>query len=711
MLVHAGGQQAAVNGLAEKLWYPLWDAGVKLDHSVRTPAECAEVAGRELSAGVGLLDLRVIAGDAELVAGARSALLGSWRNNARKRLPELLSSLDERLALAGDAAYLLEPDLKEARGGFRDMTMLRALAATWLTDRPHSGVEEPYDRLLDVRDALHVTSGRALDRLLAGEVADVADLLGFADTDALRREVSMAARRIGQAVYLTSRAARQVLPQRRVLSFVRRERRPEFSRADHGLIVHAGEVGLDKDTDPRGPYVGLQAGALAAERGLLLSPVTVANLTTHAPAIPAPWPDEAREALLRMLAAGENVLPVWEDLDLSGIVARWLPAWELISARPQHNPVHIYTVDRHSIQTVVEAHRGLTQVERPDLLLLACLFHDIGKGANGGVAHAAVGAPIARDLVEQLGLGADDADVVERLVREHLTLVELATRRDHTDPATHEALVKAVDGRTEILNLLRRLTEADARAAGPAAWTPWRAQLINDLANQVEGLLVGEPLDPHGTEFVDLGLARSVGLDGVPRIRLETKPGGSQLLCAATDRLGLFSDTAGLLVAHGISVRSAVLHTVEGVSVNTWRTDKVSAKELPDLAFLVKELQRLEAGDRSMLAGVQRREARAQNAVASEPHVAVVPDASGTAAVIEVRTADRAGLLYALGQAVTAEQLSIRSAHVATLAGQAIDTFYLTEPDGSLPSTDRTAAAVRSLTAAAAARRAPTPTP
>lgn len=711
VLLHNGKQPATVNQLAERIWYPLWDSGAKLDHSVRTPADCADIAGRELSAGVGLLDLRLVAGDAELVSGARSALLGSWRSNARKRLPELLSSLDERLALAGDAAYLLEPDLKEARGGFRDMILLRALAATWLTDRPHSGVEEPYERLLDVRDALHVSSGRAIDRLVAGEIGDVAKLMEFADTDALRREVSMAARRIGHAVYLTSRTARQVVPQRRVLSFVRRERKPEYVRAEHGLIIHAGEVGLDKNTEPSGALVGLQAGALAAERGIVLSPVTVENLARHAPALDLPWPDEGREALLRMLATGEKVLPVWEDLDLSGLVARWIGEWQLISARPQHNPVHLYTVDRHSIQTVAEVHHGLNQVERPDLLLLACLFHDIGKGAEGGVHHAAVGAPIAREIMLRIGAGEEDAELVELLVREHLTLVELATRRDHTDPATHEALVKAVDGRTEVLRMLRLLTEADARAAGPAAWTPWRAQLVDDLANQVEGLLVGEPLDPHGTDFVDLGLARSVAVDGVPRIRLEAKPGGSQLLFAATDRLGLFSDTAGLLGAHGISVRSAVLHTVEGVSVNTWRIDKDSARDLPDLAFLVKELQRLEAGDRSMLDAVRRREARAHNRGGAEPHVGVVPAASGTAAVIEVRTTDRSGLLYALGQAVTATGLSIRSAHISTLAGQAIDTFYLTEPDGSMPSPDRATEVVRSLVAAAGTGREPAPLP
>jgi len=278
VLLHDGKSSAKINTLAHDLWYPLWDARIRVDHAVRTPAECAEVAGRELSAGVGLLDLRVITGDTELVKGARTALLESWRGNARKRLPELLASLDERLATFGDAAYLLEPDLKEARGGFRDVSMLRALAASWLTDRPHVGVRGPYQRLLDVRDALHRASGRTLDRLIFSETEAVAARLGYGEADDLRREVSLAARRIGQAVDLTVRAARQALPQRRVLSFVKRERKPSYVQADHGLIISSGEVGLGRTTSASDPLVGLRAGALAAQRGLVLSPVTADNL-------------------------------------------------------------------------------------------------------------------------------------------------------------------------------------------------------------------------------------------------------------------------------------------------------------------------------------------------------------------------------------------------------------------------------------------------
>ena len=573
-----------------------------------------------------MLDLRGIAGDAGLVSGARSALLDAWRGSARRRLPELLEAQSERWELFGDAAYLLEPDLKEARGGLRDMTTLRALAATWLTDRPHTGVREPYQRLLDVRDALHLNAGRASDRLVLSEVDAVSRRLGYQEPDDLRRDVSLAARRIGHAVDLTARAARGVIPERRVLRFVKRERRPEYTVADHGLIIHNGEVGLGRQASASHPLTGLRAGALAAQRGLVLSPVTANNLGEHAPPLEAPWPAAAREALLEMLSSGANLLPVWEALDLAGCIARWIPCWAAIRARPQHNPVHRFTVDRHSVQTVVEVQRHLTRVERPDLLLLTALFHDIGKIPGATTRHAAVGAPIAREAMLAIGLPSEDADLVERLVRSHLTLALLATKRDHADPRTQSGLVEAVDGRTDVLALLRYLTEADARAAGPAAWTPWRAQLINGLADQVEGLLVDPDTRVDVTTLVDLGLARSVQLDGKPRILCEPQPGGVQLTIAARDRLGLFAIPRACSPHTAVSVRSAVLHTVQGVAVNTWRVDKARISDVPDPAFLAKELERLEAGDQSMLGAVRRREAKVRSGASqSPPYVQLVP--------------------------------------------------------------------------------------
>ncbi|QDP96100.1 [protein-PII] uridylyltransferase [Microlunatus elymi] len=711
VLLHDGADLGKINKLAERLWYPIWDSKIKLDHSVRTPAECADVAAKELTAGVGLLDLRVIAGDAGLTANARSRLLDGWRSGARKRLDELIASIVERNQTFGDAAYLLEPDLKEARGGFRDMIMLRALAATWLTDRPHQSVRDPYAFLLDVRDALHLSAGRNVDRLLATEAPDVAQRLGFNSTDALdptdglHRSVSLAARRIGHAIDLTVREARQVVPARRVIGFSRRGRRPNYERAPHGLVVHLGEVSLDRLTSPSEPLIGLRAGALAAQRGLVLSPVTAEHLGNLAPALPDPWPDEARESLLAMLSTGPALPPVWEALELNGCIGRWIPQWELIKAEPQYNPIHRHTVDRHSVQTAIEAHRHLTAVERPDILLLACLFHDIGKGlkARGvaGVDHAAGGAPVAREIVLSLGVAAEDAALIELLVREHLTLATLATRRDHADPATVDALIAAVDGKASTLKLLRALTESDARAAGPQAWSPWRAQLINALGDRVLLQLEGEEVPADvGSEF-GIGLARSVLLDGRPRIEMQQRPGGVELIIACADRVGLFSDTAGLLAAHQVTVRSAVVGTIGGVAVNTWRTDANLVADLPDRAYLAGELLRLADHDQRVLSPVRRREARAHRQD-QPPYVQLFDSASRTAAVIEVRVTDRAGLLYALGAALAEAGLSIRSAHITTLAGQAIDTFYVTEPDDTRPSQDRCRRAVRILTEAAA---------
>ena len=169
----------------------------------------------------------------------------------------------------------------------------------------------------------------------------------------------------------------------------------------------------------------------------MLSPVTADNLGRHAPALPTPWPDGARDALLEMLSSGHEPASRSGRRSTSPAASpAGSPAGKAIRARPQHNPIHLHTVDRHSVQTVAEAQRHLTRVDRPDILLLTCLLHDIGKVPGAGTHHAAVGAPIAREAVAAIGLDEADADLVELLVREHLTLAVLATKRDHADPAT-----------------------------------------------------------------------------------------------------------------------------------------------------------------------------------------------------------------------------------------------------------------------------------
>lgn len=699
VLLHYGRSLSGedLRRLADRIWYPVWDAGVRLDHAVRTVNQCRTVASGDLAAAVGLLDLECVAGDAEVVSAARSTVAHDWRANARRRLPQLVDALKARHARHGDLAQSLEPDLKEAHGGLRDLTVLNALVAAWLTDRPHGAVDEAHRLLLDVRDAVHVVTGKGRDRLGREEHDAVAALLGHADADDMLTTVATAGRTIAYALDGTVRRAGQ---SQRARALRVGPRRPQLNPLGFGMFEHDGEVVLGpRSSLATDPLLPLRAAVVAARNALPVAPTTLANLAAQTPTLPEPWPEIARDLFADLLATGPGLIGVWEGLDQAGIIDRWLPEWAAVRSRPQRSAVHRHTVDRHLVESVVIAGGLVRGVSRPDLLLLGALLHDIGK-VPGAHDHSASGAPLARAIATRLGYSAPDVEVVTTLVRQHLTLIDLATRRDHQDPGTVAAAREAAAGSRDVFDLLVALTEADASAAGPQAWTDWRATLLRQLAEAArQGWEEGSTPPPAAAATIAAQDLESVAA-GEPRVVVRPQGGSYRIDVYDRDRLGLFADTAGLLAAYGLVVRTAILRTVDGVAANEWHVESPS-NEPPDDQRIVRGLERLAQGDRAPLGLLDRRRqfaarpsAQAGTGSPGQARALVVPHASTEATVIEVRAQDRPGLLHELGIGFAKAGLSVRSAHIATYAGQTLDTFYVTEFGGRLLSPAKVAQTV-----------------
>ncbi|MFD7167681.1 [protein-PII] uridylyltransferase [Streptomyces violascens] len=706
LLLHDGRADAgALALLADRIWYPVWDLGLALDHSVRTPAQARKTAGEDLKVQLGLLDARHVAGDLAMTSALRAAVLADWRNLALKRLPELDELCRERAQRQGELQYLLEGDLKEARGGLRDATALRAVAASWLADAPREGLAEARRRLLDVRDALHLCTGRATDRLALQEQDAVAAELDLLDADVMLRQVSESARVISYAGDVTWREVGRVLrarsarPRLTRLFGGGRTGAPERTPLAEGVVEQDGEVVLALTARPeKDPVLALRAAAAAAQAGLPISLHAVRRLAATAKPLPTPWPAEAREQLVTLLGAGESTVPVWEALEAEGLVTRLLPDWERVRCRPQRNAVHTWTVDRHLVETAVRASYLTRRVHRPDLLLVAALLHDIGKGWPGD--HSVVGETIARDVAVRIGFGGADVAVIATLVRHHLLLIETATRRDLDDPATLRSVAEAV-GSTGTLELLHALTEADALATGPAAWSSWRGSLVADLVERASAVLAGKTADPEPAAITaeQERLAVEARRTGGPVLALraradgsdEQEPLGVELLVAVPDQPGVLPVTAGVLALHRLTVRTAELRALElpdpvggSVLLLDWR---VAAEygSLPQAARLRADLVRALEGSLDIESRLAEREAaypRRRGAQAPPPRVTVAPSASRHATVIEVRAQDVPGLLHRIGHALETAGVRVRSAHVSTLGSNAVDAFYVTDAEG-----------------------------
>lgn len=679
VLLHRGRPDVAE--LAEAVWYPVWDAGVGLDHSVRTVAEALAVAGDDLKAALGLLELRLVAGDPALAQQLREGAYESWRREAGRRLPQLRAATLTRWRSSGELAFLLEPDLKEARGGLRDVHALHALAAAQLLDLPAAAaVAGARDTLLDVRGELHRRAGRALDRLVQQEQPAIAAALGHADADELLRAVSDAGRTIAFAADTAWRQADAELSSRRRTRALTRvlpgRRTPVAQRrplAD-GVVEQGGEVVLARDADPwADPVLVLRAAGAAARTGLPLAPHALDRLATESAPVPSPWPAAARDAFVDLLGTGPAAVPVLEALDQAGLLVRLIPEWAAVRSRPQRNPVHRFTVDRHLVETAAEAAALTREVARPDLLLLGAFLHDIGKGFPGD--HTDAGVAVVRELGPRLGLPYGDAATIAAMVRHHLLLPDTATRRDLDDPVTVRTVVDAVDGSRDLLDLLSALSISDGLATGPAAWTDWKADLVAELVDRARDAMAGDPPQPPP---VLTAAQRSLAAAGEVAVLAD----GDTVTVTAPDAPGLLSRTAGVLALHQLDVRAAGAVTVGPTAVQVFTVSPRFGRS-PDPALLRADVTRALAGTLPLADRLAAREAAysvGPELWAQPPRVLWFDGAATDATVLELRAADGAGLLHRVTGALERCGLDVRGARVSTLGGSAVDAFYLSGP-------------------------------
>lgn len=671
-LIHRNRSDVAE--VAESLWYPIWDRGLKLGHSVLTVDEAGPLIAEELDRATAFLSARIIAGDPDLVVSFTTAVAETWNDLAYGLLDKLADSVRDRRETFGDTAFRLEPDLKEGHGGLRDLHAMEwaeraapGFASDFLTElAPQAEV------LIEARVELHRTTGRPGDVLTLDDQDPVAAALGEDGGTELMMRLSQAARRIA---WFSEEAWRR---------HARRRARSTTSRPVSVLtseIVEAeGQIEVRRAVDVNeDPLLLLRVAETSATTGMPIGRGSLERLASSTADMPTPWPQEARDLFASMLLSGRNAIRVIESLDQFNLMLRLLPEWEHVMCRPQRNVMHTFTVDRHLCETAANAAQLADRVTQPDLLVVGALLHDIGKGLPGD--HTEVGMKLIATIAERMGYDNDEVGVLVDLCRLHLLLPDVATRRDLADLGTIRAVAAAVDS-VEFLDLLAALTEADSIATGPSAWGTWKAGLLEELVTRTTGVLQGDEVIV-ADDFPTPELLATLAL-GVRSVTGK----GSYFTVIDKDGPGLFARGAGVLAMHGIEVLDAMAYSADnGLAVNQFVVQSSTGAPI-EWDRVIELANRALDGRIALTARISQRArnySRYQRRLAAAPprrFVAIDNSISDSATVVDVHAPDSIGLLYRMTRALAELRLDIKTAKVQTLGPEAVDSFYITDVDG-----------------------------
>jgi [protein-PII] uridylyltransferase len=671
MLIHDGAKN--IDDLASKIWYPIWDSGLKLGHSVCTVKQATELAKSELDAATALLSVRLLAGDESLANELSIEGVKTWKVGASNRLPQLMQRVRDRQQDSGEVAFLLEPNLKEGYGGLRDIHALiwAEAAGVEISRSDRDALDAGRDVLMAVRVALHRHVGRAVEVMHLEDQDAVASLCGYQNADALVAALSNAGRSVswvGDEVWARVASAKTKPVADQLLA--------------PGVILHLGEIHLDETVDPAtDPTLLLRVAASAARHKARIDRPTLDRLAQSCPPMPSPWPVGAIDDFVGLLLTAHDAIPVLEALDQRGLWVKVLPEWAPNRSKPQRNAYHRFTVDRHLWEATANAATWADRVARPDLLVLGALFHDIGKGYPGD--HTEVGVTMVERIGPRLGLNADDTQMICAMVKHHLLLPDVATRRDLADSAT--IMMVAEEVKTPlVLDLLHGLTEADSLATGTAAWGTWKAELVSDLVRRVHLVLGGAEVEEAQWRLFPDAEVLEMMAGGVVTFGLSD----DSVTVVSPDRPGTFSRVAGVLALHGLGVLGAQAHSDEqGMAASQFRVIVPSHGPI-EWQPIVQNLTRALNGELAIEARMAeraktyRRKRRSAGELAP-PRVTFFDEASSNATVIEVRAPDQHGILHRVTKAMAEVGLDIRHATVQTIGDEVVDAFYVRTSGGS----------------------------
>ncbi|HYB70059.1 MAG TPA: [protein-PII] uridylyltransferase [Candidatus Bathyarchaeia archaeon] len=761
MVIYDGEMGAYVQRATQGLLYALWDLGLQVGHAVRSLPDCLAMARTDFPSRTSMQQARFLVGDRRLFNRFRKVLAENvYQKDFAQFLETTLTERDQRYRKFGGSPYMGEPNVKESAGGLRDIHTAMWLASTkfgtrtlreladkrLITEREQKATDEALTFLWRVRNELHFLSGHKNDVLSRDIQPQIAKNFGYTAD-----ELSLPVEKFMRDYYLHARVVHRV--SRRLIARCREtlaqratvQRRLRQEALADGLIVIDEQIRLAHPDgrafreDPlrllrvfwHSQKLGFELG-IDVERAVEDSLDLIDDAFRTSP--------EARDLFLSILRNWGRVAQTLREMHELGVLGRYLPEWGALTCLVQYDVYHKFTVDQHSLLALqnMEAFapgqaadaegnaQVVSEVERPALLMLGMLLHDIGKARGHG--HVAKGIPLIEALTARMGLTAEDADKVVFLVAHHLTMSHTAQRRDIDDPKTVVSLSE-VCRTPERLRMLYLLTSADMRAVGPGVMTGWQAQILWDLYVRALARLTGGQRERPTRESVaarvwtimreegerravtahlallsdrylattspqriaaHLRLVDRLAEEGVVATELFHHPdlGSSELVIATRDVPGLFSLIAGTLAAQGINILSAQIHTrVDGIAIDTFQVNDPFGEAVTEEARwrrTLEALRRVLREEQTVEELLARRRAihPAGDAVAGPPKVTVDNQLSDTHTVVEIKCPDRVGLLYLITRTLSAQGVDIASARIATEIDQAYDTFYVTDRQG-----------------------------